>query len=145
MLISNGPPTQAQLWQLGALLAVQIEPPAPVRATLTAVEQTVAPAQLAALIDTGASVSGVDTAALRALGLTPVNTTVIGGVAGPNPHGVYIVDLHIPFGPQRYSFLNRQVIEVNLGPPYQALLGRDILSMLMFVYQGPTGIWTVAG
>jgi len=145
MLIFNGPPTPQQLHQLGAIIQLQVDAPAPIRQSLTAAGRAVPPTQLvSALIDTGATVSGIDGAVLQALGLRPTGTVNIGGVAGPNAHGLYTVDIHIPFGLQRLSLANRVVIGVQLLPPYKALLGRDLLAMMMLVYSGPAGTWTLA-
>lgn len=145
MLIFNGPPTAQQLHQLGAIIQLQVDAPAPVRQALTAAGDVVPPTQLIpAVIDTGATVSGIDTAVLQVLGLQPTGTVNIGGIAGPNAHGLYTVDVHIPVGPQRLSLVNRVVIGVQLAPPYKALLGRDLLAMMMLVYSGPAGTWTLA-
>lgn len=145
MLVSNGPPTARQLHQLGAIIQLQADAPAPVRQALTAAGRTPPPTQpLPAVIDTGATISGIDITVLQALGLQPTGTANIGGVAGPNAHGLYTVDLHIPLGQQRLSLANRVVIGVHLANPYRALLGRDILAMMMLVYNGPTGTWTLA-
>ena len=145
MLISNGPPTGAQLALQGAVLTLQVEVPAAMRQALQQAGQPVpAPRAVQGLIDTGASITGVADAILQGLGLTPIRTVTLNGVGGPSPHGVYMADLHLPLGPQRLSFQGRQMVGFHLTPPYEALIGRDLLQMMQLTYHGPHGIWTLA-
>jgi hypothetical protein len=150
MLVFNTP-TAPQLAIVGAVIQVQVEPPASVRQALAAQGSPIPPVQtIPALIDTGAAVTGVDANVLMQLGLLPSRTVSVQSASGSNPHGVFRVDFHIPIGPQRLSFTDRDVIGYHLAAPsqpvapYQALIGRDILSMMMLVWYGPTGQWTLA-
>jgi hypothetical protein len=144
MLVFNTP-SAPQLAIVGPMIQVQVEPPASIRQTLAAQGSAVPPpVAITALIDTGAAVTGVDANVLMHLGLLPSSTVSIQSASGLNPHGVFRVDFHIPIGPQRLSYTDRDVIGYHLGAPYQALIGRDILSTMMLVYHGPSGQWTLA-
>ena len=119
---------------------------------LEAVGQPVPDAQtIQALIDTGASISGVDPTILSALGLTPTGETEIvstttgaAGVRVPSYDvciGIYAAragDLH---------FISEtiQVTATNLaGRGFQALIGTDVLRKCILHYNGADGIFTLA-
>jgi len=94
-----------------------------------------------ALIDTGASVSVVDTSVITRLQINPIGVTTIGTAAGRVRRNLYpsrfifprlVVDLSPIIGADLSSF---QII---------ALIGRDILSRFLFIYHGPAGRITLA-
>lgn len=109
------------------------------------------PQNVTALIDTGASISAVDPTVLAALGLTPTgnaqifsSTTGAAGVSVPTYDvciGIYAArqgDLH-------YISATVQVTATNLkAKGFGVLLGTDVLSKCIFLYNGADGHFTLA-
>jgi predicted aspartyl protease len=109
------------------------------------------PQTIDALIDTGASISGVDPAILNALGLSPTGEAEIvspttGGTAVRVPTydvciGIYAVrqgDLH---------FISEtiQVTATELSHrTFRALIGTDVLNKCILHYNGADGFFTLA-
>jgi len=106
------------------------------------------PIQVRALIDTGASCTCVDPAVLRGLGLTPTGSTPIhtpstgGALHNAEQYDVCIIfrnpeiSLELPTVPVVAAELQVQGI--------QALLGRDVLTTCLLVYNGQRGFFTLA-
>ncbi len=109
------------------------------------------PQMIVALIDTGASISGVDPTALAALGLTPTGEAEI---HTPSTQGnavksdTYDVQIGIYAGrPGDLHFISDtiQVTAPVLAPQgIQALIGRDILSSCILTYNGADGFYFLA-
>jgi hypothetical protein len=104
-----------------------------------------------ALIDTGASISGVDPAALKALGLSQtgeaeIHTPSTKGVAVTTP--TYDVKIAILAGrPGDLHFISDtiQVTATELTPQgFQVLIGRDILKSCILHYNGADEYFTVS-
>ncbi len=100
-----------------------------------------------ALVDTSATRTGIDAAALRPLGLTPVMLTGIrtastGRVPLASP--VYEVALAVP-GPPPVSWMAVvRVAAVDLSwSRYKFLVDRDVLNGCRFAYDGPAGQFTL--
>jgi len=105
-----------------------------------------------ALIDTGASVTGVDENVLSQLGYPPIGVASLATPSGVSQTEVYMVRLVIPsqidphFPPNipRIVIDNVRVIAVKLGgQPYKVLLGRDVLSKMVMIYNGPHALITL--
>lgn len=106
------------------------------------------------LVDTGASITGIDTVVARALDLTsrgtiPMVTPSTGGQAVQVP--LYDVSLAIPpgnAGELPYRVANLSVFASDElggeGYPYHVLVGRDVLSRCLLVYNGQQGTYTLA-
>ena len=92
-----------------------------------------------ALIDTGASESGIDAALADDLRLPIVDHQTIAGVHGTASLNLHIAQIHIP----NLGYTMRgEFIGVHLtgaGLPYFAIIGRDILRHLAMTYDGTTG------
>ena len=108
--------------------------------------------KIPALIDTGASVTGVDLDYLKKLGYPPIGVAELATPSGVTKTQVYMVRIVMPSRaaagfPQnvpRIIIDNVRVIGVRLGTQkYKALLGRDILSRLILVYNGPQALITL--
>jgi len=103
-----------------------------------------------ALVDTGASCTCIDPGVLEALNLTPTGSTEMhtpstSGV--PHQVGVYDVALNIPGreGDSPLYIPQIAVMATQLSSQgIKALIGRDILSTCVLVYNGSIGLFTLA-
>jgi hypothetical protein len=127
----------------GARLDVEISVPASVIEYYTSRGQTPPRKQTArALIDTGASISGLKPSIAQATGLIQTSSVGISGVIGAETRPVYIAAIHLP--EYNISFDTVDVAGVDL--PQQdvdVLLGRDLLKHLVFTFQGKFGTFTL--
>lgn len=140
-----------QVSPLGALIDALIGVSAARNAALVAAQQPVPPAvTVRALIDTGASISGVDPSVLTALALQPSGNTLINTpTTGNQPQtmSTYDVGLLVPNHPHSPFFLGAFPV-VQTQPitqmGYQALIGTDVLRLCYFTFDGRTGLFTLA-
>jgi len=106
------------------------------------------PVTLRCLIDTGASGTCLDTTAIAPLGLSPTGTTLISTPStGANPHQCNTFDVGIMFYHTENSrvFGTVPVMATDFSAQQiDGLLGRDILSSCLFVYDGAAGIFSIA-
>ena len=138
---------------LGPRISVDILPPLVVEKwAMISKKEVKHVLNLKALIDTGASVTGVDERVLNALGYPPIGVSSLATPSGTSQTGVYMVRLVIPsrgdpnFPPNipRIIIDNVRVIAVKLDKqPYKVLLGRDVLSRMIMVYNGPQALITL--
>ena len=108
--------------------------------------------RIPALLDSGASVTGVDTDILRKLNYPPIGVANLSTPSGTTTTNIYMVRLIIPsradpgFPPNipRIEIDNVRVIAVKLSnQPYKVLLGRDVLSKMVLIYNGPRALITL--
>ncbi len=109
------------------------------------------PVPIQALVDTGASHTCVDPTILAVLGLTPTGTAPVHTpTTGQTPQQVnqYDVGLLIPGADVGHPPLVRNplpVLESALTVQgIQALIGRDVLSDCVMIYNGATGLFTLS-
>lgn len=110
------------------------------------------PERITALIDTGASGTCVDPSILQALALTPTGVATVNTPStGSKPHiaDQYDVLLVVPGALQTHEPLvipNMPVISAELlvAQGFHALIGRDVLSMCLLEYNGPTRSFSLA-
>lgn len=101
-----------------------------------------------ALIDTGASISGVDKSVITQLGVQPVGITNTLTAAGEVEQNLYPAHFKCPGENIDIDFTS--VLGVDLRGqqinkhPVIALLGRDVLSRFMLIYNGPGGFFSLA-
>lgn len=93
-----------------------------------------------ALIDTGASITGVSEEVCQSLGLRPTGVATIHGVGGEKKHNCYAVMIQLP-DPLKPIVGHRVVSFRDLAgnPPPILLLGRDLLHRFKITYNGPYG------
>ena len=120
--------------QLEALLRKQGKPvPAPVSGV--------------ALIDTGASLSMVDSSAIEQLRVSPVGSVTLGTAGGTSQSALYPIRLAIVVPPNP-PVVAASMAQIAAGPLRQqgllCLLGRDLLQHALFVYDGVSGRFTIA-
>ena len=135
----GGPHGQAKLEQHGPVLGVYIgfdeyfDPDNLVRLPEL-------PGRLwAAIVDTGADFSCIDTGVAKQLSLPVVRREKALGVTGTAEFDVYLAQIFIP---GLNLILHREFMGAKLssnGQPYDALLGREFLRHLVMHYDGPKG------
>lgn len=92
-----------------------------------------------ALIDTGATISCISPNIAGTLGLNPINQIPLRGVSQIVNANVYVIDFTFPgSGIMMRNWQIAEAIQLT-GPDYEMLLGRDVLSNFLFVYDGETG------
>lgn len=102
-----------------------------------------------ALIDTGAALTAVDASIFRQLGTNPVGEANIATAAGLARQFIYPVRFVFP-GTPLPSFEIPQSIGCDLtgqainGKPIVALIGRDMLTHAVFVYNGTAGTFSLS-
>lgn len=136
----------------GPIVPVQVEVPVALASQLQQAGQPVpTPIPGLALIDTGASVSAVDTSVIQRLGIHPVGTVQVGTAGGPQMQTTYPARFTFP-GTNLPPIDFSQLLGANLvgqviagtGQPLIALFGRDILQHFVLVYNGPAAMFTLA-
>ena len=94
---------------------------------------------LPALIDTGASESGIDSGLAVRLQLPVVERSAVAGIHGSFELNYYLAQIYVP----SLDFtIHGKLAGVNLaasGLPYSALIGRDFLRNFTMTYNGRTG------
>lgn len=108
------------------------------------------PVVVKALVDTGASHTAVDPTVLQALGLNPRRIAhTITPSTGATPHKcqTYDVSIHVPLGTATalFSKMAWEVTALDLKHQgFEVLLGRDVLSEGLLVYDGKAGTFSMA-
>jgi hypothetical protein len=135
----DGRPDVERLRKQGPALTVEISVPSDLAA-----ESPQSHVGLA-LIDTGASVTSVNEAPLRALGLRPTGVTEVATPSSPGSRQpVYPCVLSFPGTPLPAIPFNEVVASDLTAFGVSVLIGRDILAHCQFIYNGPEGFWTIA-
>lgn len=136
-----------QISPQGALLDAVIGVSTPRHAALVAAGQIIPnPVPIRALIDTGSSITCIDSSVLQALILTPAGNTQINTPStGSNPVNadLYDIGLLIPPGATTQIPLLIGTLPVIcaklVSQGFQALIGRDVLAQCVFSYNGSFG------
>lgn len=123
------------LQQVGPIIEVIIFPPAPVFANLRKEGKPIPQKKVIALIDTGASNSCISAPIAIELGLIARDIVEVQTPSGTSPQAVYDLGFSLP------SLTNNIIPIQALGSdlekqPYDALIGRDILSVCTLIYNG---------
>jgi predicted aspartyl protease len=94
-----------------------------------------------ALIDTGANVSGIDEQVAAQLGLQTTGPKKVHGIGGPGTANEHIVQIRLS-GSGTALWL---VVSAKLqGAGNIALIGTDILTECVFVFDGPNGTFSLS-
>lgn len=133
----------------GPLLNVEVSIPNEL-ANLFTKEKKVIPAPKAglALIDTGATRTGVDKSVITQLGVQPVGITETLTAGGKVKQNLF--PAHLRFPGEKIDIDFSSVLGVDLTGhqinkrPIIALLGRDVLSKFLFIYNGPGGFFSIS-
>jgi hypothetical protein len=139
----------AALAQSGPALSVSVSIPQALAEFYTRKRMPLpSPITGAALIDTGATRSCVHGPVMRTLGVNPIGVVTSGTAAGAVPH--YLFPAHFLFPAARIDIDFTAVVGVDLtgqminGQQFIALIGRDVLAVGIFVYNGPMGAFSFA-
>ncbi|MBI3485737.1 hypothetical protein HY025_02220 [Candidatus Daviesbacteria bacterium] len=134
----------------GPILTVEISIPTSLAEVYTKENKQIPQPKIGwALIDTGATKTCVDDDVLTQLGVNPIDRTSIHGSSGKHEVNIFPAHMRFPTIPN-FELDFSSAIGVNIqaqqvgGQPIIALLGRDILSRCLFVYNGPLGIYTIS-
>jgi hypothetical protein len=145
------PHLSGQLTPWGPLINVIVSPSAPRVAALTAAGQPVPPGIVAKLVvDTGASLTSVDSSILQQLGLTPRGQTLIHTPSTQgNPHAAnqYDVAVAIYGTPPTVVYTNSALAVIDgdfKAQGIDGLLGRDVLAVGRLTYSGDLGWYGIS-
>lgn len=145
-------PDPRALFDKGPVLDVEVDIPHALKELLMKTGKPVpSPVVGVALVDTGATLTAVDEAVMRHLGVSPIGKNLVGTANGPVEQGRYPACLVFPtFPPEGMILEFSGVTGVNLmgassnKKPIIALLGRDFLSHCVLVYNGTTGHFSIS-
>ena len=137
-------PGSVVLAQQGFLLPLQLRVPEQLEELLLSENKSVpAPLTGPGLIDTGATFSMIDEEAVAHLGVSPVGVVTLGTAGGSKQSALYPVRLAIPAPPPNLPLFQAEFAGITAGPLKDCgllcLIGRDILSRAIIVYDGGGG------
>lgn len=147
--VGGNRPSPITLANLGPVLAVSVAIPQSL-ADLYTRQQRPPPSPITgnALIDTGATRSCVHAPIMGSLGVNPIGVVTIGSAAGQAIHSIFPAHFTFPAAGIDLDFAS--VVGVDLtgqiinGQPLIALIGRDVLSLGILVYNGTLGTFSFA-
>ena len=143
-------PSPEALRMRGSILPIEISPPRRLIDRLTEDGLPIPKTTTGhAIIDTGASISVVDSSVISGLQIHPIGVIEIGTVAGTARRNLYPARFLFPHLPR--AIFPRLAIDLSavIGADLSsfniiALIARDILSISLFVYDGFVGRFTLA-
>jgi hypothetical protein len=106
------------------------------------------PTLVRGLVDTGASTTAIDPNVIRGLGIQPTGSMqILTPSTGATPHqaDTFDVSIIVPIAGITFTLGALQVFESALSVQgIQALVGRDVLSNCLLVYDGRANIFSLA-
>lgn len=133
------------LQQRGPLLQIEVSVPDVLANKLQEKKMMPSPVTGLGLLDTGASITGVDVNALQQLSLSMIDEVTINHPGGEDKQGIYACQISFP-GTKIEDIEFSHVLGSKLKDQgLLAILGRDVLKDYQLVYNGPGGFWTIAG
>jgi hypothetical protein len=131
--------------QIGPEIDIEVHVPQSLAKLLTQQNQTIpSPVAGKALVDTGASITCVDDNVIRSLGVQPVGIATVHTPSGSAQQNQYPVRFAFPGSGLPPLEIPQAMGSILQGQGIIALLGRDLLASLVFIYNGPLGIITLA-
>lgn len=137
------------LQAIGPVLSVEVSLPTSLAEILASQgEEMPSPVAGLALVDTGASRTCVHGQTLSVLGVNPIGVVSVGSASGQAQHDLFPARLRFPGEGLDVEFSS--VVSVDLtgqavdDRSIVALVGRDVLSRCILVYNGPGGFFTLA-
>ena len=99
---------------------------------------TLGPKRYRALIDTGSTVSSIDSVLAEELGLRVIDQQRAFGIGGEQWCYSFLAQVYMPS--LRFTVSGRfKGVHLSAGGPYRALIGRNFLTHFKMVYEGWTG------
>lgn len=100
------------------------------------------------LIDTGASHTSVDPSIITELQISPVGTGTALSSTTTREADIYSVNLYIytanpQIAPRQFPNLSVSVSDLYSRHGFHALIGRDVLSQCVLIYQGINNVYTL--
>jgi hypothetical protein len=149
--VHPAPPSPQSLARNGPCVRVQIEVSNVLAQALQTANQPIpVPVEGIAIIDTGASITSCDASVIARLGINPNGVAAVGTAGGPQHLSTYQARFSFPGAPLP-AFEHPRVLGANLSgqsilnqEPVIALIGRDVLSRSVFVYNGSAGVWSLS-
>lgn len=131
------------LAQHGARLDIEIGVPSVVADYYKARGQTPpAPQKVRAMIDSGASISGIKPAIAKAAGLIQTSSVGVSGVIGTENRPVYTAAIKLPSYNVDIDVMDIAGVEL-AQQDLDVLIGRDILKHTVFTYDGTEGVFSL--
>ena len=139
----NNTPQPLGILQSGPVISIEISVPQSLAEEFTRANLPIPrPIVGLALIDTGASSSCVDNSTIESLGIKSIGVVDTMTPAGPKQQ--YRYPAHFFFPAARINVDFGSITGADLkDQPIMALIGRDILSNFIFVYNGTLGMYTI--
>ena len=94
---------------------------------------------LAALVDSGATASCIDSGLAMQLNLPIVDRQPVAGIFGPQEANMHLAQIHVPSLSFTIWGTFAAVDLIAGGQPHHALIGRTFLQNFKMVYEGTTG------
>lgn len=147
--LPDGRESPALLQASGLLLQAEVLVPAALERFLLKTNRPIpSPRRGWALLDTGATSTCVDRKTLEEMGIAPIGTVSVGTAGGPVTQHTFPVRLRLPEEGLDFQFTAAIGADLSgqgaLEQPIRILLGRDVLSRCVVVYNGPGGFVTIA-
>lgn len=101
-----------------------------------------APQKVRAMIDSGASISGVKPSVAKAAGLTQTRSVGVSGVLGTESRPVYTAAINLPAYNVNIDVMDFAGVDL-AQQDLDVLLGRDVLKNFVFTYDGAEGAFTL--
>ena len=119
----------------GPIIEVVLFPPQPLVQLLRATGKPIPSRKVVALIDTGASGSCIEASIARELEVVAHDVVRVHTAAGLTQQPIFDIGFSLPTLTQ--NILQIQALGANLEKqPYDALIGRDVLSLCTLIYNG---------
>ena len=144
-LAAAPPAAVEELRRRGAIVKVALEhPEAVARGMRERGQEPPKPVVLDAMLDTGASISAIDRGLAGRLGLVQVGSVAISGVTGVQEQPVFTGRL--TFDSPAATFDPVRLTGAAIGvQQFHLLIGRDVMERMVLVYDGPEGVFRLAG
>lgn len=142
-------PDRLGLEKNGPIMSVEIVVPFSLAKHLRGKKIAVpAPIKGLALIDSGASTSCVDSQVIGRLGVKPIGVGIALTAGGACEQNLYPARFNFPEGKLSFEFSSVMGVDLKeqtiMGRKLVALVGRDVLSECVFVYNGLQASYTFA-
>jgi hypothetical protein len=142
---NNGTPNPGLLAVRGPIVQVEVQLPSALAAQYQALSRPIpAPITGWAMVDTGASKTCVDDGLILGLGVAPINQITVQTPSGSAQQFLYPARFSFPGTPLPNIDFSSVVGSTLAAQGIVALIGRDVLSRFLLVYNGPAGMFSLS-